>query len=107
MQRIDGDPDYPVTVRVGYYPNKDGGYNLSIKETTWAKAVHGDGTEEFKRVTSTYATTVPFGGATVDNADYAVLAQNMHSWVIPGVTGGIAQLESIEKLQHGLVNILS
>lgn len=105
-QRVDGEPDYPATCRVGFYPNKAGGSNVSVKISTFGKVVHDDATIEFKPLTATLASTVPYGGGTCDNADYAALIQNLLSWMIPSVTGGNADLTALAKLQFGIVDIL-
>lgn len=105
-QRTVGDADHPMIVRVGYYPQNNGGANVSVKISTFAKAAFDDSTESFKPVTATLATSVPFGGGTVDNADYLALIQNLLSWLIPSITAGAADSTAVAKLQFGVVDIL-
>jgi hypothetical protein len=108
-QRIDANPDYPMTVRIGYYPKASSGgnpatFNVSVRINTFVKKDAGETTEEVQAASAVLAWTMPWL-AVPDATDIFNLAGNLFSWVVPDVATGALADDFIDKLQYGIVDI--
>jgi hypothetical protein len=110
MQRIDGDPEYPTIVRVGYYPKTkqvngitEYSHNVSIRETFWVKRTENS-VDEYREGSIVLAWTTPWR-AVPDAADMASLVGNVFSYVHPDVVSGVLTNDRLDALSQGLTNL--
>jgi hypothetical protein len=123
-QYVEGDPRYPMTVRIGFYPKKgelnpavkdlvvidenglarsavkNSGGNVSIRLETWASDDSGDVTV-YEPASMTLAWTCPFTPV-ADPTGLFKLAGLVFSFAVTNVTAGSLTLESLGRLSFGI-----
>jgi len=108
-QKVAGDEEHPLTVRIGWYPSPKGnsGFgltNISIKISTFLKSAETDGTVNWiYPVTATLATQAPGLSGLPAEASMRTLVENLFSWMIPVQTGVLTSL-ALDQLKFGVVN---
>jgi hypothetical protein len=106
---VAGDAVHPSEIRVGAYPPAKEGkaYNMSVKITTWGKAVDGASIETWTPFNITLATSDFAGLGVFCLADYLKLVQMVFSVIVPGHTAGVVSLAAATPLQFGATDILN
>lgn len=105
-----GDPDYPLSLRVGHYVNRSanngaGQTNISVKLSTSVSKLDGTETLWTSPASVVIATTMPGTSGVPDATDYASLLGLAFSWIIPVIAGSISEA-ALDELQFGVVNQL-
>lgn len=107
-QKVVGDSEYPMSVRVGYYKKPTtnegiGSVNLSIKISTFVQKTEGTDIIWTKPASATLALAMPGGTGVPDIADVKELIGNLFAWALP-VQAGIVVDSGLEELEFGVVN---
>jgi hypothetical protein len=112
FQKVTGDEDSPMTVRVGFYPNDkaEAGYgrtNLSIKIQSYVCETDSED-EEVSNLpcTATLATSMPGKSGVPNSSDMLKLLGNLFTWMVPVVSGAIDD-GALDRLKFGVVNDLN
>jgi hypothetical protein len=110
-QKVGGNEEYPLTVRVGHYPKKGsdgvGQVNISVKISTFVETVD-DVSGETLRVlpcSMTLAWSVPGTSGVPDEADLMALICMPLTWVLPVASGAFTG-DALDELKFGVVNQL-
>jgi hypothetical protein len=104
-QKISGSEEYPMVVRVGFYPNPaaNGGIgktSISLKVNTFVEKVVSAATVWTLPGDVVLAINMP-GTTLPDSDDVIVLVQNALSWLLPLVDGDFS-VAAIDELRDGV-----
>jgi len=104
-QRIVGDVQFPLTVRVGYYPAKggNGSTNISIRVNSFVQEVVDTVVVSTLPCSATIATSMPGVLGVPDVTSYKEMLQNALSWFMPTITAEAFADEVVTSLQYGIV----
>lgn len=103
-----GDERYPISVRIGHYPNPKGlegagQTNVSIKMSAYVTETGGDGVVVAKPCSATLAWSMPGMTGAPDEAGLLKMIQQLVSWVTP-FTLGVPGTGAIDQLKYGLTS---
>lgn len=108
MQRMSGEDEYPMTVRIGRYVNTKsndgvGQTNTSIKLSTFVQKTDTDDVIWTLPANATLAFSMPGTSGIPDAGQVRELLMNLISFILP-VVGGAAGEAVLEELRFGVVN---
>lgn len=107
--RIDAEPEHPVTLRVGHYPNGKTGseavFNSSLKLTYWNKYTDDDSVIFWEENTVVVAFTTK-RQPLLDVADgMAKLMGNVFSLLMGNITVGAPDWDGLTRLSRGITDL--
>lgn len=106
-QKVTGDEEHPMTVRIGHYPNIKGNggvgqTNISVKVQTFVIKEEED-LNWVLPCSITLASSMPGMSGVPNSADYVKFVQNVASWLLTA-TAGVITTDAADELKYGVVN---
>lgn len=111
-QQAAGSEEYPLTVRVGYYPSPQaeggvGRVSISCKISTYLQKTDADSNIVWTLPAhATLAFSLPGGTAVHSAAEITELLGNLFTWVLP-VASGAVTTSALDELKFGITNGLT
>ena len=107
-QKVVGDEEYPMTVRVGYYKNltQNGGIgrtSISVKLETFLQKADADDVIWTLPASTVLAINMPGGSGVPSTTDVTELIGNTLSWLLP-VSASVITSDALDELKFGITN---